>query len=933
MPDTAPKFKEYPLTYEKGLVTEIEESVLELGQLSELENWEPTAQGGLRVRNTWDAITKTGLPTTYKVRGFGTIATGASSSAPAAPTIVQTSKWPDGDADPVVTKTGTLNGCTIGNILVAVVSDDSDLAPTTTVGWTQRAIGSGEEQRVKFYTKIAAASTEAFTYTITQARIRSLTVYEVANMDSEDPGIKWGAAFHNAGVGGTDSISVTATDTDGGIAIIGYTYDGGTPATSDSGTAGMPATTLDNANTRLTLTYEDLDQLDGFDNNNPAGAGSYVTPSWTPPSSGIVFIVVMGNYLSGGTGLTVSGNGLTWNESAIASDITLSSWRAYAWADCSLVTPTTGAITVTTDWNVYTMFCSFVLLKGADASSLYISDQGFDLSASPQGPNVTPEPGSVVIGGALQLFSNNVAPVIGSSSDSFTAQLDHLTLTNAWAGGNGFHSFKTAISQNNPGSGAWSPDWTWSANAPFAWAIQLRGDGNAAQSRHGVFTTNGSVIEDFAYIANKPITMKMVVWGYTPPAVSDDSVQFFITMALAVSATEYEIYRVLRDEITSGTWVKIDEVTDALSTDSWVAFAQGAGKLVWSSSTLTQPRVITLNPLGAENVTDMLSRAGRCVAYHKDRMFIAGSSDNPSRLYFSDIGVPTDFTTLTDFLDIGGDDGEAIQDIISVEGLLLVCKTNRLYLVSGSGIESFFVNELPGGSAASGRCVVRTPYGTIVAGVDDIWVVQGGAVDPMSRPLGAGYRITGNVSCAYAQDSALIADSGSGSVWRANLVTGAWMLEPTAITATPNPVYNVFSLNGRLYYGTNDSTTQVGGTRQLSSGRDYDETTGGLVLRASTGRMSMLGPSYKYTPRNLFLQLRSHDPDLPNEILVTIESNLGSEEVSYRVIESTQRERRGLGRHKGAEWLKVSFFAASSASHAAIDIEKSVIGMLTEEFR
>lgn len=64
-----PVIQEFPLTFEKGLVTEIEESTLDLGQAAALLNWEPTAQGGLRARNRWQNISKAGLPTDYQVRG------------------------------------------------------------------------------------------------------------------------------------------------------------------------------------------------------------------------------------------------------------------------------------------------------------------------------------------------------------------------------------------------------------------------------------------------------------------------------------------------------------------------------------------------------------------------------------------------------------------------------------------------------------------------------------------------------------------------------------------------------------------------------------------------------------------------------------------------------------------------------------------------
>lgn len=401
---------------------------------------------------------------------------------------------------------------------------------------------------------------------------------------------------------------------------------------------------------------------------------------------------------------------------------------------------------------------------------------------------------------------------------------------------------------------------------------------------------------------------------------------FFIIIAVTTT-TGYSIYRIPRDEISTGTWELVDSAVCA-DTSAFVSMAVGAGVLVWSASTMDEPRAVILDTLVASDVTDLTGEAGRSVVYHKDRMFVAGAAGTSGRVFFSDIGDPDSYNTVTDYLDIGGDDGEAIEDMISVEGLLLICKTNRLYLVSGSGIESFFVNELPGGSAATGRSAIRTPYGTIVAGPADIWVVQGGSVDPMSRPLGADYAITSLVSTAYAQDSVLVADSATGVTWTVNLVTGAWKKE--SVQADENAIGHLFSLQGRLYYGVYDSDSEVGGTRRLSSARSYD-FVGGTDFIGATGRVALLGPSVKYTPRWLFVQTRIHDTAYPNVLFVEIESDHGTTTKDVQVESTTQRDRIDLpGLHQGSEWIKLTFHASSSAIAGAIDVERVVLGVDVE---
>jgi hypothetical protein len=940
-------YKEIPITFEKGLVQEIEESLLDIGQAAELVNWEPSANGALRSRNAWEAITTDGLPSEYNVRGFGSVAVGGSSAVTVGPTVLQVGAWPDGSADPVATKTVTLNSVNIGSVLVAVVSEDSELTPTVTGGWTQRAIaGTAAENYVKFYTKTAASSTEAFTYTIGITRIRSVTVYEIANLDAEDPGTKWGVDTVLSGIAGTDTVSATGTDTDGGLGIVGYLYDGGEPDTADSGTSGWTTPTQDNANTKTGVTFEDLDQLDGTKEQAGAASMVYTTTSWTPPATGIL-IVMAAIYDEWGTSaglssMSVSGNGLTWHDCFDAGELgeegVTGLGHLYAWADLSLVAPTEGAITVTVGGSggLVGGTYSFVRGIGADTIAPFVQDR--DLTGNPASiAFITAlDEGSGVLG---QVSTHRVTPsgldrvpewTLGASNmeaklDSFDHDL------NPSASFEMYH--RTAYASSGHNGANLSFDLTGGVSSSFQWSVtiyEIKGQGNAAKSLHGPLLQDGTAIQEYDFTANKRVTVKMVLWGYVPQASdpTPNQVDFNIVMALADGDTTYRIYQLPRDEITTGTWEQIDAVTDADNSDAWVSFAQGAGQLAWTATSLTAPRSIQLNPILPSNITDMVGLAGRTAVYHKDRLFIGGSNENPTRVFFSDIGLPTDFTTVTDYLDIGGDDGEAVQGLVSVEGLLLAAKTNRCYLISGSGIESFFVNELSGGTAAAGVPAVRTPYGTIVAGDDDIWVIQGGGVDPMSRPLGAGYEIDGNVSVAYAQDSVLICDSATGQVWRVNLVTGAWSIEEVGPDA---PASIVFSLNGRLYYGTNGGDTEVGGTRRQSSARTYDETTGGNTFQAATGRVALLGPSVKYTPRWLFLQTRNHDIDFPNVLFVDIESDHGVTTKDVQVLSATQRDRIDIDRmHTGSEWIKITLRTDSSATAGAIDPERLVLGVDVE---
>lgn len=496
------------------------------------------------------------------------------------------------------------------------------------------------------------------------------------------------------------------------------------------------------------------------------------------------------------------------------------------------------------------------------------------------------------------------------SESYFDSSAQALSLTSPV--GTGF-ALQSALSTNTWTTEGGGGTWTSRANHVSGWNYGLE------EIDYKVYST--SPITD-SWDSNANGFFMHMIWDAGTSTSASNPADFYILMAVATS-TGYSVYRILRDSISSGTWELVD--SEACSeTDAYVSMAVSAGELVWSSSTMTNPRHVVLSTLVGADTTDLTDKAGRAVASHKDRVFVGGSATNASRLYFSGIGTPHTFTTATDYLDIGGDDGEAIEDIVSVEGLLLVCKVNRLYLISGSGIESFFVNELPGGSATTGRAAVRTPYGTVVAGPTDIWVVQGGGVDPLARSLGADYYIQGLVSTAYAQDMVLISDSATGTVFRVNLVTGAWSNEE--VTLGEDQVGHLFSLQSRLYYGVDESTTNVGGTRRLSNTRLYDFNEE-MSFRASTGKLALKGPQFEYTPRWIYLQLRNNDDSAPNQLNLLVESDNGSQTFTFETTRELQRFTKGIAAFAGADWIQFTFSAASSLNNGSIDIEKAVLGV------
>jgi hypothetical protein len=218
-------------------------------------------------------------------------------------------------------------------------------------------------------------------------------------------------------------------------------------------------------------------------------------------------------------------------------------------------------------------------------------------------------------------------------------------------------------------------------------------------------------------------------------------------------------------------------------------------------------------------------------------------------------------------------------------------------------------------------------------GENVIWAVQGGGVDPISRPLGAGYRIAGSAFAGYALDEARILDATLEKIYRVNLVSGSWSTEE--LDDGENEPHVMFSLAGKYYFGVENSTTQVGAVLSPTNPRAYDTVTGETHYAAKTPQMFMLGPSYKYTPRHLFLQLRRQD-DSPADLAVTVHSRSGSDArtiLGSAIDDDVTRHRLDLGTYRGEPWLQLEFGMTTDVDDDGIDIERMVLGVDVERVR
>lgn len=149
-----------------------------------------------------------------------------------------------------------------------------------------------------------------------------------------------------------------------------------------------------------------------------------------------------------------------------------------------------------------------------------------------------------------------------------------------------------------------------------------------------------------------------------------------------------------------------------------------------------------------------------------NRLWLAGSPLNPSRVYYSARGLPEQFG-LTKFLDFSRSQGGAITGLASYQNLLVVLREFSIEAVTPSG-SGDYISSTPHFSVGSRarNAIVPTPVGIMIVAEDGIYVVDGslsGGGQPRLR------RISDPVSKHFARVNTLALGSAVASYspkWR-----------------------------------------------------------------------------------------------------------------------------------------------------------------------
>lgn len=399
-----------------------------------------------------------------------------------------------------------------------------------------------------------------------------------------------------------------------------------------------------------------------------------------------------------------------------------------------------------------------------------------------------------------------------------------------------------------------------------------------------------------------------------------------------------------RDDLASGTWQTLETISVNPQTYP-VAFATGDQKLFYTHQNWDYPRYWAGdNAEGATTPTEITQAPpGRCIAYHKDRLFVGGPIDAPETLYYSTVADPLDFTTGTSgAIDVGSGDGEPIEEIATVENGLLIGKRSSLYFLSGSGPSTFKLTKLPTNSGcAPGRTITPTAYGAMVAGRNGIQVFSGSSLVQISNNIRDTYTFSGDwMSGATVDDKYYILDQGSSGILALDLSEGTWSYEAVASSSTEGPAM-LYARQGTLMFAPqNASVGSLLSYRDQPSSTEFqkDFNTLSETFTAWTPEIWPVGPEYKITPRYLFVKVFQRAGSSGDSALSITPVFDGRTQTALSISPatvgaggSTTWHRFSIGEERGVSSFQLKFSqTAANATSAVWDICEVSVGVNVE---
>lgn len=451
-----------------------------------------------------------------------------------------------------------------------------------------------------------------------------------------------------------------------------------------------------------------------------------------------------------------------------------------------------------------------------------------------------------------------------------------------------------------------------------------------------IYLTRDNVQGD-VILSNSDITMDPSIAIATFKAQSSEATTVERRLLVANdNGSGHTIYAATGSSLYSSTWKVLGVVPNNGSSDA-VSFATGLGVSLMTCARWDSPYFWN----GAGEIQDLLGTpAGRCVAFHKSRYFIGGSKENPTRLWFSEVGDYLDWPELN-YIEVGQEDGEAIEDIAVFDNAILIGKQNSLWILTGSGLDSFVLTKLLSGGAAPGRSLCSTPFGAVAAARDAIYFVTSESVQTISSSVEKSYGMTGfYISTAYADGVTYITDPGTGTTWCLDMKNGSWWTETVADQGEETS--SLFFIDSTLL-ATPGGSSQSGMLNWRSApkgerARDFAPLS--EEFEVQTPEMWLVGPEYKFSPRHLYLKLRQRGGD-PSQTGLTVTAYYDGQarqpvyiEPLYISEPTSFRRRIDLGTDKSVSSIRFKINqTVPDGEESLFDIEGAVLEYFVEAIR
>jgi hypothetical protein len=239
---------------------------------------------------------------------------------------------------------------------------------------------------------------------------------------------------------------------------------------------------------------------------------------------------------------------------------------------------------------------------------------------------------------------------------------------------------------------------------------------------------------------------------------------------------------------------------------------------------------------------------GKYLLYHNNRLIVAGTSSNPSRVYLSSIIDPAgsndgarNWDTGTNegiTIDIDPNDGQEITGIGKLGPYILVFKPRKTYLITDTDTGAYRIAHSEIGCTAH-RSIVETEAGTIFLASDGaVYVTNGTTANKISLDVHSALMEIGGANIQYA--AAVFKDEGyylsipqgnnrNELILEFDLATKTWWIHAIQTGSTTSTGINQFTIlnpaTTSTLYGSLDSSAIIAEMFRKNTYTDLDTYT------------------------------------------------------------------------------------------------------------